>query len=68
MDKLKEVLKEYGRWTELSTYVDRIETHIVIDFSHSLENAKALLESVGKQAYVNECKVFIETDESWKNI
>lgn len=49
MEKLKEVLQEYGRWAALSTYVDRIETHIQIDFSHSLENAKALLETVGKE-------------------
>ena len=49
MDKLKTVIKEYGRWSELSTYVERIETHIEIDFSHSLENAKALLETVGKE-------------------
>lgn len=49
MDKLKAVIKEYGRWSELETYIDRIETHIEIDFSHSLENAKALLETVGKE-------------------
>jgi len=49
MDKLKSVIKEYGRWSELETYIDRIETHIEIDFSHSLENAKALLETVGKE-------------------
>lgn len=49
MDKLKTVIKEYGRWSELSTYVERIETHIEIDFSHSLENAKALLETIGKE-------------------
>jgi len=49
MDKLKTVIKEYGRWSELETYIDRIETHIEIDFSHSLENAKALLETVGKE-------------------
>jgi len=49
MDKLKTVIKEYGRWSELSIYIDRIETHIEIDFSHSLENAKALLETVGKE-------------------
>jgi len=53
MNKLKEVIKEYGRWSELSTYVERIETHIEIDFSHSLENAKALLESVGKQICID---------------
>jgi len=49
MDKLKTVIKEYGRWSELETYINRIETHIEIDFSHSLENAKALLETVGKE-------------------
>ncbi len=49
MDKLKNVIKEYGRWSVLETYIDRIETHIEIDFSHSLENAKALLETVGKE-------------------
>ncbi len=49
MDKLKTVIKEYGRWSVLETYIDRIETHIEIDFSHSLENAKALLETVGKE-------------------
>jgi hypothetical protein len=42
MDKLKNVIKEYGRWSELETYIDRIETHIGIDFSHSLENAEGL--------------------------
>ncbi len=49
MDKLKKVIEEYRDWEELSTYIVRIESHIEIDFSHSLENAKALLESVGKQ-------------------
>ncbi len=49
MDKLKTVIKQYGRWSELSTYIERIETHIEIDFSHSLENAKALLETIGKE-------------------
>ena len=49
MNKLKTVIEEYRNWAGLSTYIDRIETHIKIDFSHSLENAKALLESVGKE-------------------
>jgi len=53
MNKLKEVIQKYGRWSALSTYVDRIETHIEIDFSNSLENAKALLESVGKQICID---------------
>lgn len=49
MDKLKNVIEEYRDWNGLTTYIDRIESHIEIDFSHSLENAKALLESVGKE-------------------
>ncbi|CAC9987682.1 hypothetical protein, partial [uncultured Gammaproteobacteria bacterium] len=43
MDKLKAVIREYGRWSVLEVFIDRIEAHIEIDFSHSLENAKALL-------------------------
>lgn len=49
MDKLKEVIKEYGRWSVLSTYVDRIETYSKEDFSLSLENTKALIEAIGKE-------------------
>ncbi|HEX6981291.1 MAG TPA: abortive infection family protein [Balneolaceae bacterium] len=53
MEKLKNLLQEYGRWQGLSIYVERIEAHIESDFSHSLENAKALLESIGKEI----CKI-----------
>lgn len=49
MNKLKKTIEQYGRWTELSIYIGRIETHIESDFSHSLENAKALLETIGKE-------------------
>jgi len=63
MNKLKEVIQEYGQWSELSTYVERIETHIDIDFSHSLENAKALLESVGKQICIDN-GVILKTNPS----
>ncbi len=49
MEKLKKIIEQYGRWSELTLYVDRIEAHIESDFSHSLENAKALLETVGKE-------------------
>jgi hypothetical protein len=47
MDKLKNVIKEYGRWSGLEPYINYIETYIKIDFSLSLENAKSLLETVG---------------------
>lgn len=49
MDKLKKTIEQYGRWTALSDYIDRIEAHVHTDFSNALENAKALLEAVSKE-------------------
>ena len=49
MDKLKKVIEDYTDWSDFSIYIERIESHIEIDFSHSLENAKALLEAIGKE-------------------
>lgn len=49
MQRLKNTIEQHGRWTDLSIYIGRIETHIESDFSHSLENAKALLETIGKE-------------------
>lgn len=49
MDRLKRVLSQYGRWKELDTYVGRIEAYQLSDFSQALENAKALLEAIGKE-------------------
>jgi len=49
MDKLKNIIVKYGRWSALSVYLERIETHIDSDFSLCIENAKALLESISKQ-------------------
>lgn len=53
MNKLKEVVKEYDRWNNISIYINRIETYIDIDFSLSVENAKSLLESIGKQICID---------------
>ena len=49
MEKLKKVIEEYSDWREITIYIDRIESHLEADFSHSLENAKALLETIGKE-------------------
>jgi len=49
MEKLKNTIDQYGRWNGLSVYIDRIEAHIDIDFSLALENAKSLLETIGKE-------------------
>jgi len=49
MERLKKVIEQYGRWSELTIYTDRIEAHTSTDFSHAIENSKALLETIGKE-------------------
>jgi len=49
MERLKKVIEQYGRWSELTIYTERIEAHAFADFSHAIENAKALLETIGKE-------------------
>lgn len=49
MEKLRATLVQYSHWQTLSMYVDRMEGHLETDFSVSVENAKALLESIGKE-------------------
>ena len=49
MERLKKVIEQYGRWSELTIYTERIEAHASADFSHAIENAKALLETIGKE-------------------
>ena len=49
MDKLRTVIQQYGQWESLTLYIDRIEAALVSDFSLAIENAKSLLESVGKE-------------------
>ena len=49
MQKIRATLAQYSRWGGVSVYVDRMEAHLEADFSTALENAKALLESIGKE-------------------
>ncbi|MCB2160478.1 abortive infection family protein [bacterium] len=49
MKRLKNLIEQYGRWSDLDLYINRIETHSSSDFSISLENSKALLESISKE-------------------
>jgi hypothetical protein len=49
MERLKNVIAQYGRWSDLTIYTERIEAHMAADFSHAIENAKALLETIGKE-------------------
>ncbi len=49
MERLRRVISQYGNWSELTIYTDRIEAYRAADFSQSLENAKALLETIGRE-------------------
>lgn len=49
MQRLNQVIEQYGRWSDLKTYTDRIEAHFQSDFSLSLENSKSLLETICKE-------------------
>ncbi len=49
MDKLKSVIKEYGRWEPLEDYISRIETYLDTDFGLAIENSKSILESISKE-------------------
>lgn len=49
MEKLRATLALYSRWQTLEIYIERMEGHLETDFSISVENAKALLESIGKE-------------------
>lgn len=49
MERLRETISQYSRWNPLCIYIDRIEGHIESDFSLSIENAKSLLETIGKE-------------------
>ena len=49
MERLKKIIEQYGRWSGLTIYTERIEAHVSTDFSQAIENAKALLETIGKE-------------------
>jgi len=49
MERLKKVIAQYGRWSDLTIYTERIEAHVATDFSQAIENAKALLETISKE-------------------
>ncbi len=53
MERLRSTIEQFSRWKALEVFIDRMEGHREGDFSVSVENAKALLESIGKEI----CKV-----------
>lgn len=48
MDRIKELINNYARWTNLSKYINRIEYQINDDFTSAIGSTKALLESICK--------------------
>lgn len=52
MEKLREVISQHAKWTDILLYVDRIESSVTTDFSLALENSKALLECISKEICV----------------
>jgi len=55
MERLNSIIEQYGRWSPLKIYTDRIETFSQTDFSLSLENAKSLLEAICKEICKTKC-------------
>ena len=49
MERLEQVIEQYGRWSDLKDYTERIETYVQSDFSQALENTKSLLETICKE-------------------
>ena len=49
MEKLSQLIEQYGRWSGLKDYIQRIDTYIKSDFSLAMENAKSLLETICKE-------------------
>lgn len=67
MQKLRSTIDQYSRWSALTIYIDRMEAHLESDFSHSLENAKALLEAIGKEI-CKFCGVELRADPSINSV
>lgn len=49
MEKLKQLIDEYGRWEPLRIYINRVETYFHSDFSVVLENSKSILDSIARE-------------------
>ena len=63
MERLNRVIEQYGRWSDLKTYTERIDACVQSDFSLSLENAKSLLETICKEI-CNSKDIQIEASQS----
>ncbi|MBC2702933.1 abortive infection family protein [Desulfobacula sp.] len=62
MEKLRDTISTYDAWEGLSTYINRIETFLESDFISSVENGKALIESICKTILSKTSEPYGETD------
>ena len=62
MEKLKQTISVYNAWEGLGTYINRIETFLDTDFITSVENGKALIESICKTILSKTPEPYAETD------
>ena len=66
MEKLKNIIGQYGRWQPLEEYIQRIDAYKDSDFSISLENSKSMLESIAKEICNERSQDFEEEDSPSK--
>lgn len=67
MERLNQLIEQYGRWADLKIYTSRIQAHTETDFSISLENSKALIETICKEI-CNEKEVDVGTNPNTNQI
>src|ERR1041385_2683281 len=66
MDKLREIIATYREWQSLEDYISRIEGFRDSDFPLCVENAKAMLEAVGKEICDCNSQTYAKTDSTSK--
>jgi hypothetical protein len=66
MDKLREIIGTYNQWQSLEDYIGRIEGFRDSDFPLCVENAKAMLEAVGKEICDFKGQVYNKSDSTSK--
>ncbi len=62
MERLKELINNYGRWKNLSPYIIRIEYQISNDLTSAIGCTKSLLESICKTILDHEKVEYLQTD------
>lgn len=67
MERLRKVIEQHGRWSVYSVYIDRIEAHLMSDFSLCIENSKSLIEGISKQI-CKEKGFVLSGDESFNKL